>query len=284
MSQLKQKPVTKGKGKGRGGGGRGRGGKQASGGDAETELEKAPRLGRKRKMAGQKDEWDGYDPWVEGGEWDQAEWWAGDPAGSAWAYDYEAWVEGEDAKRDLGDKALEKEPKRQPKKPRKNDPEAKNGQEAALEASAVAETASNKKRKTSNGEEPAPKAKANKRKPKQPKAEPLEEPVDPVPTTAKEQRKEIKAFLESVQDFSEENAKDLRTRVPAFRTGECSLNVYWTRRGVKGVGWGWHPAPKRRTSPSLATDPLATIGSTASQQRWKLQRWWFLEWTSYSNE
>ena len=66
-------------------------------------------------------------------------------------------------------------------------------------------------------------------------------PIDPPVLTLKEQRKEILDFLVLSKDFTEENAKEeLRKMIPDHRAAgcDCSLNIYWQQKGVKGIGVG----------------------------------------------
>lgn len=64
---------------------------------------------------------------------------------------------------------------------------------------------------------------------------------EPAPTTEKEMKLEILAFLMSIKDCSEETAKDeIKKLLPNYTAlgYDCSLNIYWVRRGVKGIGCG----------------------------------------------
>ena len=70
----------------------------------------------------------------------------------------------------------------------------------------------------------------------------LDPPPLPAPKTEKEVKQEILEFLVACKDLTDENAKDEIKHMMPNNYGafgyECSLNIYWARRGVKGVGCG----------------------------------------------
>ena len=67
------------------------------------------------------------------------------------------------------------------------------------------------------------------------------EPIPGPPTTTKQQREEILNFLLEMKDVPEENAKTaLRSMLPNYSANgfDCSPDIYWVRKGVKGIGCG----------------------------------------------
>lgn len=185
-------------------------------------------------------------PWEDGHEWDDRWYWQEDVG---WVFDYQAWREGDVARQELETYAnqtahetgMASEGQAKEKKKRESKATAKRADQSAASAETPRAKPEDRKRKI--------KPEDSEREPKEPnkpakranKKEAKEEKYDPVPTTPKEQRKEMRSFLESVKakDLNEDNARSvLRSMVPAFKTGECALNVYWVRRGIKGVGVG----------------------------------------------
>ena len=64
---------------------------------------------------------------------------------------------------------------------------------------------------------------------------------EPAPTTEKAMKLEILGFLNSIKSCTEETAKDeIKKLLPNYHECgyDCSLNIYWARRGVKGIGCG----------------------------------------------
>lgn len=105
---------------------------------------------------------------------------------------------------------------------------------------------------TSKPEKPkSDKAKSEKPKSAKPKkaregkkTEESQKDLAPASTDPKELKAEILAFLQKAKELTEENAKsELRSMVPAYgaKGYDCSLNIYWARRGVQGVGVGVKP-------------------------------------------
>jgi len=67
------------------------------------------------------------------------------------------------------------------------------------------------------------------------------EPIPGPPANKKEQRDEILNFLLSVKDVKDEDAKaTLKAMLPNYGANgfDCSPDIYWVRKGVKGIGCG----------------------------------------------
>lgn len=122
----------------------------------------------------------------------------------------------------------EQEVKAPPKRRRKKEPETP---ETVVEEKPE-KAKKRKSEKTTEGAEPKKRSRASKKELK---------PIEPPPLTKKEQRKEIKAFLEVAKDLTDENARaTLKSLLPNYGAHkfDCSPDIYWERKGVKGIGCG----------------------------------------------
>ena len=112
---------------------------------------------------------------------------------------------------------------------------------------------SKKKRAASKGDEKEAKKQrtsASSQKPKQPDARTLKrngrnetivEPIPDAPMTKKEQKQEILDFILKMKGVSEDDAKStLKAMLPNYSANgfDCSPDIYWVRKGVKGIGCG----------------------------------------------
>ena len=108
----------------------------------------------------------------------------------------------------------------------------KKGQTVEEKQEKPTEKPKKRKSQTTDGEEPKKRSTKTKKELK---------PIEPPPFTKKEQRKEILAFLEAAKDFTDENARaSLKGLLPNYgaHNFDCSPDIYWERKGVKGIGCG----------------------------------------------
>ena len=109
-----------------------------------------------------------------------------------------------------------------------------------------------KKRSASKGEEKEKvikKPRSVKEQPDQPietrkrktRSEKHVEPIPAAPMTKKDQKQEILDFLLKMRGVSEDDAKStLKGMLPNYSANrfDCSPDIYWVRKGVKGIGCG----------------------------------------------
>ena len=129
-----------------------------------------------------------------------------------------------------------KDEETKPEKPRKKTPSPKPEPEQAAAPKAQ------KGKERSEPEDPQPKKRS--RKEPQKKSAPVAEEVaefKDAPTKSKDIKKEIYEFLVGAKDLTDENAREkLKAQVPKWSGLGVGMlfNIYWTSRGVKGVGVG----------------------------------------------
>ena len=112
---------------------------------------------------------------------------------------------------------------------------------------------SKNKRAASEGEEKETKKQrtsSSSKKEKQPDARTLKrngrkekniEPIPDAPMNKKEQKQEILDFILKMKGVSEDDAKStLKAMLPNYSANgfDCSPDIYWVRKGVKGIGCG----------------------------------------------
>lgn len=213
MERKGEDPEGRGRGGGRGRGkGRGRGrGRNNQSQKQEVEKEKVSRKRSKGKDS--HEAWENWSGWWDGngnswGQWSPEEW-------AEWEWDQEC-----------------ARPKDQvPKRARKPVP-------AACSAQSPPKKSKRKNSESKAASETAPQDK-KQRKRKENVAKP--EPLPPAPETSKELKQEVLGVLNFSKDLTEDNAREeLRKLVPDFTAlgYDSKLNIYWVRRGVKGVGVG----------------------------------------------
>ena len=149
-----------------------------------------------------------------------------------------------------GPKKTPKEPKETPKTSAMKRPASKSSkkkQDESEEEPRPRKIPSGKKTDDGTKGKDQPKRKSEKTteeaepKKRRSKKEKVVIPIEPAPLTKKEQRKEIIAFLEKAKDFTDENAKaSLKALLPNYSANgfDCSPDIYWERKGVKGIGCG----------------------------------------------
>ena len=224
--QLEKKVDNPGRGRGRG---RGRG---KNPGRGKKTVDKGPSSSWKKNDMNGDDDWETWmDEDYDYDYWNDADQWYGTESGG--------WDE-------------EPAPTRPSKKPKTNNnkeaaakPKASKARKASPKAapepsasSAKAEPAKRKRAPKREDSEAAPKERKTTRKTKV--SEELKK-LDPAPATEKEQKNEIMQALWFAKDLTEDNAKEeLHRTVPNFKKlgYDSVLNIYWVRRGVRGVGVG----------------------------------------------
>ena len=153
-----------------------------------------------------------------------------DDAGKEEAGKEEAGKKRKKEKDDAGKKAEKEEAGKEKTEKKKKTAKTEEGEQDNKNDAKAESAAKRPRAKSENKPRKASKGAANQ-----------EERLDPAPTLHKDQKSEIVQFLRLAKDFTDENAKEeLRKLVPDFKGlwYDSKLNIYWVRKGMKGVGVG----------------------------------------------